>query len=81
MESISARYTSDPQYWSAACQAISIPDSKLQELLASGIKVVSSNKWNETISCLDGSKGKYEATCNGTSYILEGPEKELLSLN
>ena len=81
LQSITAKWDMDRPYWSAACQAISIPNSKLQELLASDVKVITSSKWNERISYQDEDGDKYPATCNGTSYILEGSEKELLNLN
>ncbi len=79
LESISARYWRDREYWTPKCNAIAIQANELQELLTNEVNVITASQWNETISYKnEHSWGK--ATCNGNSYILEGPEKELQPL-
>ena len=86
LESISAEVQSHEKYALPRCKAITIPETKLQELLRKDVKVITSSPWNQAITysfttpryMKPGTRThRHGGTCYGTSYILEGPEKEL----
>lgn len=64
-----------------ACKSLSIETRKLDELLGSGVKVISTIDWNQSINArgLPGTGLAYKGKCMGRSYILEG-EKDVLWL-
>tara|TARA_Y100001968_G_C19070788_1_gene578290 strand:+ start:219 stop:608 length:390 start_codon:yes stop_codon:yes gene_type:complete len=68
---------------SKECLRVSIASNELDELLSSGVKVITSQQWKKTVNY--GTEGQsesddykpYTATCIGITYVVEGPEKIL----
>lgn len=83
LESVSGRYDgpTDLPVYQEKCRSNSVSSEVFQGLLSNNVKVVNSAKWQEVISYYDTQgNGPYNATCMGTSYIVEGPDSSLKSL-
>jgi hypothetical protein len=71
------------------CKSISINRQRFDELLSSGVKVITANEWRTPIPKLNtggheyqfvANQNAYDDKCVGQTYILEGPENLLNKL-
>jgi len=72
-EDLETEYAYDVPFVKYKCRSRGITKSKLNVVLSSGAKVISTSKWRETVYTDSGARG----VCHGTSYILEGSMKLL----
>ena len=66
----------DPQYVSLKCYETFIDQSKLNNLLSDGVKVISSSKVKTPVKYIRLNGLSANGICNGTRYILEGPKSK-----